>query len=193
MRAKEGTAVKRVVLVTNQYCESKNKAGFHWLADAFWRAGWEVLFFTESISWISWLRRDSRFAYPIVHQANRLRQVRERYWSYVWLTPYHPLNLRRAWLNRLSGPLLKTYGSLPLREAETMVAQAPECGIESNPSRALSDIVRSARFCAGTPFVMLSFHLVSEAFQQDLCSNSFIRIATRRYRRPCSTTLPRSP
>jgi 2-beta-glucuronyltransferase len=40
------------------------------------------------------------------------------------LTPFHPLNLRRGWLNRLSGPLLKTYGSLPLSGAEAMVAQA---------------------------------------------------------------------
>ena len=116
--------MKRVVLITNQYCESKNKAGFHWLADAFWRAGWEVLFFTESISWISWLRRDARFAYPVRQQANRLRQVRERYWSYVWLTPFHPLNLRHRWLNHLSGPLLKTYGSLPLPEVEGMIAEA---------------------------------------------------------------------
>ena len=53
--------MKRVVFVTSHYLESDHKAGFHWLADSFWRAGWHVLFFTESISWLSYLRRDARF------------------------------------------------------------------------------------------------------------------------------------
>jgi 2-beta-glucuronyltransferase len=87
----------RVLLITGHYLESRHKAGFHWLADAFWRSGWDVTFFTQSISWLSWLRRDSRFRYPIFKEANRLRRVRERLASYVWLTPFHPANLRLGW------------------------------------------------------------------------------------------------
>jgi 2-beta-glucuronyltransferase len=116
--------MKRVVLVTNQYYESKNKAGFHFLADAYWNAGWDVLFFTESISWISWLRRDARFAYPIREQANRLVQLKERFASYVWLTPFHPVNLRNAWLNRVTGPMFKAYRRFGFRDAEPAVRAA---------------------------------------------------------------------
>jgi 2-beta-glucuronyltransferase len=116
--------MKRVVLVTNHYCRSKSKAGFHWLADAFWRSGWEVLFFTESISWVSWLRRDSRFAYPIFREANHLEPIKERFWSYVWLTPFHPMNLRSTWLNRWTGRLFLTYASFPFHQAEPMIAKA---------------------------------------------------------------------
>jgi 2-beta-glucuronyltransferase len=120
----EDAEMKRVVLVTNQYYESKNKAGFHFLADAYWKAGWDVLFFTESISWISWLRHDTRFAYPIRECANRLTQLKERFASYVWFTPFHPVNLRNGWLNRISGPLLKTYRHFPFRDAEPSVRDA---------------------------------------------------------------------
>ncbi len=116
--------MKRVVLLTNHFLESRNKAGFHWLADAFWTAGWEVLFFTESISWISWLRRDSRFAYPLFRQAGKLRQVQKRLWSYVWLTPFHPVNWRNRLLNRISQPLLSAYGQFSFQEAEAMISGA---------------------------------------------------------------------
>jgi len=32
--------MKRVVLVSGHYFESRRRAGFHWLAEAYWRAGW---------------------------------------------------------------------------------------------------------------------------------------------------------
>jgi 2-beta-glucuronyltransferase len=119
------STMRRVVFVTSHYLNSDRKAGFHWLAESFWRNGWQVLFFTESISWLSLLRRrDPRCQYPIVREANRLHQVRPRLSSYVWLTPFHPINLRVGALNRLSGPVLKLYPRFGLGEAERAVAQA---------------------------------------------------------------------
>jgi 2-beta-glucuronyltransferase len=76
--------VKWVVLVTGHYLESKWKAGFHWLADAYWRAGWEVIFWTTAISWLSWLQRNYRMAYPVRCEAHRLRWVQPGLGSYVW-------------------------------------------------------------------------------------------------------------
>ena len=101
---------------------AQTKAGFHWLADAFWRNGWDVTFFTESLSWISWLRRDHRFAYSL--RANRLCQVRERLASFVWLTRWHPMNLRLAILNRLTKPWFAQYGKLPLHGMEPSIGGA---------------------------------------------------------------------
>jgi 2-beta-glucuronyltransferase len=109
--------MNRVVLVTAHYLESKHKTGFHWMADALLRAGWDVLFFTESISWLSWLRGDPRFQYPIFRDANRLCRVRERLHSYVWFTPFHPGNLRVTLANNLSRPLFRGYPSLRLKRA----------------------------------------------------------------------------
>jgi 2-beta-glucuronyltransferase len=114
-----------VVLVTAHYLESKHKTGFHWMADALWRAGWDVLFFTESISWLSWLRGDSRFQYPIFQHANRLRRVAERLRGYVWFTPFHPGNLRVPLANKLSRPLFHGYPRLRLQPtAEHKIATA---------------------------------------------------------------------
>jgi len=116
--------VKRVVLVTSHYLESKRKAGFHWMADALWRSGWDVLFFTESISWLSWVRHDQRFQYPIFREANQLRQVAPRLASYVWLTPFHPINLRWSPLNRLSKPVLSLYRHFALPRVQARLAGA---------------------------------------------------------------------
>ena len=117
--------MKRVVFVTSHYLNSDRKAGFHWLAESFWRAGWQVLFFTESISWLSLLRRrDPRCRQPILREANRLCPVRERMDSYVWLTPFHPINLRFAALNRLAEPVLKLYSRFSLGAAGPEIARA---------------------------------------------------------------------
>jgi 2-beta-glucuronyltransferase len=84
-----------VVLVTGHYWHSKRRAGFHWLADAYHRLGWQVLFFTASVSWLSYLRRDHRTLYgSFWEQRNKLWQVGEDFYSYVWFTPFHPANLR---------------------------------------------------------------------------------------------------
>src|SRR5262245_12594615 len=116
--------MKKVLLITAHYLESRNKAGFHWLADVFWRNGWDVTFFTESLSWFSWLRHDYRFDYPVRAEANRLRQVRERLASFVWLTRWHPMNLRLSLLNRLSKPWFSRYGKLSLHGMEVTISQS---------------------------------------------------------------------
>jgi 2-beta-glucuronyltransferase len=114
-------------------------AGFHWLARALHRAGWDVLFFTGAISWLSWLRRDYRFAYPVRAEANRLKIVEPRLSSFVWFTPWHPANLRSTLLNRLSYSKFATYGDFPLGEAEPRVRDCQLVIFESTPSLLLFD------------------------------------------------------
>jgi len=125
--------MKRVVLVTGHYLESKRQAGFHWLADAYWRTGWEVIFFTTAISWFSWLQRNYRMAYPVLREANRLRWVQPGLGSYVWFTPWHPVTLPLRGLNYLMSPLFARYGDLPLGEAEVVVRNADLLIFESKP------------------------------------------------------------
>lgn len=125
--------MKRAILVTGHYWNSKRKAGFHWLADALERNGWEVLFFTTAISWLSVIRRDYRMAYPVRQEANQLLQVRETMWSYVWFTPWHPANLRLEFLNQLSRPLFRRYSQLPLAGVEAKICQADLIIFESTP------------------------------------------------------------
>src|SRR5438270_9094560 len=137
-------AAKRVVLVTNHYFGSDRKAGFHWLAESYWRAGYDVLFLTESISWLSWLRRNERFRYPVLREANHLVRLRERLCSYVWLTPYHPTNLRHAALNRMSAGLWRHYGDLPMPRLAAAVAQADHFVFDSDHGLFLFDRFKRA-------------------------------------------------
>jgi 2-beta-glucuronyltransferase len=134
--------VKRVVLVTGNYLESKRKAGFHWLADAYWRAGWEVIFWTTAISWLSWLQRNYRMAYPVRREAHRLRWVQPGLGSYVWFTFWHPVNLSVYALNQLTSPIFARYGNLPLGEAEAFVCNTDLMIFESKPGLLLYEQCR---------------------------------------------------
>lgn len=134
--------MKRVVLVTEHCLESKRKAGFHWLADAFWRAGWEVVFHTVTFSCLSRLRKDYRLAYVTGRATNRIRWLRERLGSYVWFTPWHPADLRLPLLNHLSRALFARYGELPLGEIEPFVAEADLVVFESSAGLLLFDRFR---------------------------------------------------
>lgn len=114
----------RVVLITWHYLESKRRAGFHWLADAYWRSGCEVVFVTVSLSWLSLFSGDPRFAYPVIREAGRMKWLHERLASYVWFTSWHPANLRWGVLNRLSSSAFRAYGDLPLGEVEPHLRDA---------------------------------------------------------------------
>lgn len=142
MQWQRDAVTKRVVLVTGHYWRSKRKAGFHWLADSLWRQGWEVTFMTTAISWLSVIRQDYRFTYPIRSEANRLIAVRDRLWSYVWFTPWHPANLRSALLNRLFAPLFQAYASLPLGPVTEQIQGADLILFESTPGLLLLDHCR---------------------------------------------------
>jgi 2-beta-glucuronyltransferase len=131
--------MKRVVLVTAHYFESKRKAGFHWLAEAYWKAGCDVTFVTASLSWLSYFSRDHRLAYPVVKERLRLKPLRERLTSYVWFTPWHPAHLRSDRLNRLSTPFFRGYGDLAMPGLEPIIRQADLFVFESSLGLMLLD------------------------------------------------------
>jgi 2-beta-glucuronyltransferase len=116
--------MKRVVLVTGHYLKSKRKAGFHWLADALWHEGWEVIFMTAPISWLSVLRCDYRLSYPIKTEINRMVRVDERLWSYIWFTKWHPANFRVKLFNQLTMNWVQRFADLPLGQIEPLVNYA---------------------------------------------------------------------
>ena len=126
--------MKRVVLITGHYWNSKRKAGFHWLAEALWHQGWEVIFMTAALSWLSVIRQDYRLNYPVLQEANQLFQVDKAMWSYVWFTPWHPANLRSDFLNYLSQSLFRTYNKLPLGAVESKLREADLVIFESTPA-----------------------------------------------------------
>jgi len=131
--------MQRVLLITGHVYASRRRAGFHFLAEAFHRAGWDVTFLTVAISRLSRLRGDYRMAYLAADPPNRPRRVEDRLTSFIWYTPWHPAHLRSDALNRLSRSWFSRYGDLPLGEAEAIAAGADLMVFESTPGIMLFD------------------------------------------------------
>lgn len=136
--------MKRVVLVTGHYALSKRRAGFHWLAEALWRAGWDVTFFTASFSHLHRLKRDHRFDYGLHKQSGRPIEVRERFTSYVWFTPTHPTNRLPDFVDALFDPLFRRYGSRPIAGLDALIGEADLFIFESTAGLMLFDQFKAA-------------------------------------------------
>jgi 2-beta-glucuronyltransferase len=137
-----GTA-RRVVLISGHYLGSKRRAGFHHLAEAYWRAGWDVTFVTAHISLLSRLRRDYRFEYPVRAEANTFVTVRERLTSFVLMTPLHPVSLRSDLADRLAAPLFARYARISLKQLEGRLAEADLVVFEGSAALLLVDRIRN--------------------------------------------------
>jgi 2-beta-glucuronyltransferase len=133
---------RKAVLFTGHYFDSRRKAGFHWIAEALERAGWEVLFFTAGVSRLSIIRRDYRLEYPIREEAGKVQDLTDSIKSFVWFTPWHPANLRLSLFNRLSRTLFERYDQFSFGEAEQFITDCDLCLFESTPAIMLAERVR---------------------------------------------------
>jgi len=118
------TPTRRVLLVSPAYLGSKRRIGFHHLARAYQSLGWDVVFVTAPISFLSRLRGDYRFEYPVREEANRLVPVDERLRSFVLMTGWQPGNLRLPVANRLSSQLFRRYAQTPLGPLAGLLPEA---------------------------------------------------------------------
>lgn len=142
------------VLVSGHYHGSRRRAGFHWLAEAFERLGWDGTFVTVGFSQLSRLKRDHRFRDDAAADAGKPRQIRPGLLSYVWFTPYHPLNRLPAVANVVLTPLFRGYGRLPMPNLEPLVAEADLIVFESTSGLMLVD-----RFRAWNPRARLVYRV----------------------------------
>ncbi len=133
---------RRVVLISGHYLGSRRRAGFHHLAEAYWRLGWDATFVTAAISRLSRLRGDYRFEYPVRAEANRLVQVRERLTSFVLMPWIHPGNMGSEPANRLLEPVFARYAQTPLGPLAEVLAEADLVIFESTAGLLLVDQVR---------------------------------------------------
>ncbi len=142
--------MKRIMFVTGHYYRSHRRGGVHWLARSFHRAGWDIFFFTAGLSSISRAAGDHRFQYPVITEANQIHRIEERFSSFVWFTPWHPVSLRSRLANCLAAPLFSRYGNLSLFDAADKIAEMDVIMIESGVGLMLFDRLKklnpSARF-----------------------------------------------
>jgi 2-beta-glucuronyltransferase len=141
---------RRVVFATTKYWRVASKLGFHFLAQSFARAGWDVLFLTAHVSWIgAAMGKRRRLAHVARREANRLVAT-DAVTSYVWYTPWQPVNLRVDLLNRATMSLFRRYGDLRL-DIEPLIAGAQRFVFDSGSDLLLFD--RFKRLAPGAAFV----------------------------------------
>lgn len=135
----------RAVFFSAHFFPSKRRAGFHHLATAFADLGWDVLFVTTGISWLSYAVRDARLQQGARAHARGIVLVAPSIWSHVWFTPWHPVSLRVELLNTWTTPMFGRYGGLPRsRDIRTWIEGASLLVLESSPVLMSFDAIRRA-------------------------------------------------
>jgi len=134
---------RRAVLVSSHYFGSKRRAGFHHIAEALRRAGWHVTVMTVGFSHLSRLKLDHRFAYGAHRQSGRLTSLAPDLDSYVWFTPFHPLNRLPRPVAWAATPVFARYGRLPIPGSTTFLSSADLIVFESTAGLMLLDRIRA--------------------------------------------------
>ena len=124
--------MKQAILLTTHCWNSKRRAGFHWIADSLWRAGWDVLFVTDVLSWIDRLKGCYRFNCVPPGGFNRVVKEMDRLDSYVVYHPWRPTRVRLDVVNHLTYPWFSTFGRIPLPGLEKRVREADLLIFESS-------------------------------------------------------------
>jgi len=86
----EPNAAGTVTFLSNHYWNSKRRAGFHGLAQAFHDAGWTVCFVTTGLSRISFLKTDSRLGELEAGTLNRWNVSPDGVETFVYCPAVHP-------------------------------------------------------------------------------------------------------
>ncbi len=137
-RLREG----RVVFLSNHVLNSPRRAGFHWLADAFWTAKWDVTFVTTGISLASRLRDDPRL---IADQPSAVpMELAPRLTMYIERAFIHPAHVSAPWLRSAAGAAMSRYGRRLSDSLAAFVKAADLVVFESNASLMMFDAVKRA-------------------------------------------------
>lgn len=125
--------MSKITMISGHYLDSKRKAGFHHIANAFIETGNEVLFFTAPVSKLHKLKNDHIFQYPIEGETNQIVK-KGNIQSYLHYTPFHIANTRFLLSNILTTPLVSFYSKFSIhKEAESFIQQSEYIIFESTP------------------------------------------------------------
>lgn len=132
--------MRNIVIISGHLFQSKRKAGFHLLADAFSNLGYNVLFITAPFSYLYKLK--SHYSKEINIEKNKLILNENNIHSYVHFTPFHIANFRNKTLNFFTGKLYKLYLYFSLSSVEEEITQADLIIFESTPGLFLFEKIK---------------------------------------------------
>ena len=132
---------RTAVLFTGHFAVQSRRGSMHWLADEMVKDGWTVRFVTFGYSWLSLLMKDARLT-GATRGSGELTEVRPGLWTMFRTTPFHPVDLRKGWLNRLARPLFDLYPRLWRAAVQRLTADADLVVLESGLPVLLAPEVR---------------------------------------------------
>ena len=136
---------RNVLIVTGQhFATAPRKVDLHFIADALRAHGDHVDFLSCRLSWISRFLSDGRFAFARQRQINRWVEIMPGLDEFIWISPVHPLNLKVAALNALTGPVLRHYARLLPRAVRERLPRYTHVLLESGPAPLLLRTIRKA-------------------------------------------------
>ena len=192
------SAMRRVLIVTgHHFADSARKVDLHFMADALRARGDHVDFLICRLSPISRLIRDGRYQEARRRSSNRWVRLGDRLEQFVWVAPFHPINLRLPLLNRLSGPIFARYGLFLPRALTERLTDYSHILIESGPSPLLTSRLRNlaqkARFIyhAADRLRTISAHpVIEKELGRTLQSYDLVHIMAEALRSDFSTDAP---
>lgn len=133
---------RTAVLFSGHFADQARRGSMHWLADELVKHGWRVRFVSFGFSWISLLTRDVRLGGDVRPRVG-LHPVRPGLESYFKFTPFHPIDLRRPWLNRLAAPLFARFPAFWRGAVRRLTGDADLVVLESGLPLLLAPTVRA--------------------------------------------------
>lgn len=140
-----------VLLISSHLYRSTRRAGFHMLAEAFYRMEWEVYFLSVGKSPVGTLKSYYRNNPVDRNRINRWIEEKPGLKSYVWYTLWHPMNAHNSLLNFLSGLLFRHYGKFSMPGEDELRNRFDLVIFESSSGLLLFDRIR--RFNPGAIYV----------------------------------------
>ncbi len=164
--------MKKVILVSGHFYESKRKAGFHLIADAFVDSGYSVIFVTAPCSHLFKLKK--HYSKDLNFAKNKLVKHSINMQSYVHFTLFHIANLRSSIANYLTRYLFKIYQSFSFKNLENSVKEADFVIFESTPGLFLftkfKNLNKKAKFIyrVSDDFEILNAHSSLIKYEEDV-------------------------
>lgn len=130
--------MKNVIFVSGHFYNSKRKAGFHQIADAFVNSGNKIVFVTAPYSLLFKLKKN-HYSSQLNFEKNKLILERKNAFSYVHYTFFHIANFKNKFLNFVTQSLYKFYQRFPLKYLKVEVENSDLIIFESAPGLFLFD------------------------------------------------------
>ena len=133
----------RVILISPHHINSRRRAGFHWIANAFAKINWEIVFVTAPIRYTAWFLGDHRTQYFSFRDVKKLKKTpNPNIQSYVFMTLFNPISSNKKLLAYLSIPLRRFYGKLLPSNLNQIISSAGVIIFESSEALFLFDAIR---------------------------------------------------